>query len=113
MITKVLNKWMFTFSKYKCHSYALCLPYVKLTSYSAGHVQISNDAKLNMTDGAYKDPILDISKGFVGRGHGQVQCSNAPPPPPHPPVSLEQLLATQNNLMRRLVENDEHRGAER
>jgi hypothetical protein len=32
----------------------------------------------------------------------------------HPalPISLEQLLATQNDLMRRLVENDERRGAE-
>jgi hypothetical protein len=29
------------------------------------------------------------------------------------PVSLEQLLATQNDLMRRLVENDECRGATR
>jgi hypothetical protein len=36
-----------------------------------------------------------------------------PPPPPRPPVSLEQLLATQNDLMRRLVENDNRRGAER
>jgi hypothetical protein len=33
----------------------LCLPYVKLSSYSTGHMQISNDAKLNMVDGAYKD----------------------------------------------------------
>jgi hypothetical protein len=48
------------------------------------------------------------SEGFVGRGRG-----GAPPPPPCPPISLEQLLATQNDLMRRLVENDEHRGAER
>jgi hypothetical protein len=30
-----------------------------------------------------------------------------------PLVSLEQLLATQNDLMRRLVENDEQHGAER
>jgi hypothetical protein len=44
---------------------------------------------------------------------GQVPCNNAPPPPPRPPVSLEQLLATQNDLMRRLVQNDERRGAER
>jgi hypothetical protein len=29
-----------------------------------------------------------------------------------PPVSLEQLLAMQNDLMRRIVENDEHHGAE-
>jgi hypothetical protein len=41
-----------------------------------------------------------------------VPHDSAPPPPPLPPVSLEQLLATQNGLMRRLVENDEYRGAE-
>jgi hypothetical protein len=55
-----------------------------------------------------KDPILDIPEGSIGRGHGQVPRGNAPPPPL---VSLEQLLATQNDLMRRLVENNEHRGA--
>jgi hypothetical protein len=33
----------------------LCLPYAKISSYSTGHMQISNDAKLNMADGAYKD----------------------------------------------------------
>jgi hypothetical protein len=57
-----------------------------------------------------EDAILDIPEGSVGRGHGQVPRGGAPPPPP---VSLEQLLATQNDLMRRLIENDEHRGAER
>jgi hypothetical protein len=56
-----------------------------------------------------EDSILDISKGSIGRGRGQVPRGCAPPPPP---VSLEQLLATQNDLMRRLVENDEHHGAE-
>jgi hypothetical protein len=55
---------------------------------------------------------LDIPKGSVGRGHDQFPHGNAPPPPPHPPVSLEQLLATQNDQIRRLVENDDHRGAE-
>jgi hypothetical protein len=55
------------------------------------------------------DTILDILEGSVGRGHGQVPCGGAPPPPP---VSLEQLLATQNDLMRRLIENDERCGAE-
>ncbi len=60
-----------------------------------------------------KDSILDIPEGSVRCGHGQVPCGGAPPPPPRPPVSLEQLLATQNDLMRRLVENDERRGAER
>jgi hypothetical protein len=52
----------------------------------------------------------DSPEGSLGRGCGQVPHGGAPPPPP---VSLEQLLATQNDLVRRLVENDEHRGAER
>jgi hypothetical protein len=56
---------------------------------------------------------LNIPEGSAGRGHGQVPCGGAPPPPPHPPVSLEQLLATQNDFMRRLVENDERRWVER
>jgi hypothetical protein len=55
------------------------------------------------------DSILDIPEGSVGCGRGQVPRGGAPPPPP---ISLEQLLAMQNDLMRRLVENDEHRGAE-
>jgi hypothetical protein len=53
---------------------------------------------------------LDIPEGSVGRGRGQDPHGNAPPPPPRQPVSLEQLLATWNDLMRRLAENDEHRG---
>jgi hypothetical protein len=57
-----------------------------------------------------EDAILDIPEGSIRRGRGQVPRGSAPPPPP---VSLEQLLAIQNDLMRRLVENDEHRGAER
>jgi hypothetical protein len=57
-----------------------------------------------------EDSILDIPMGSVGCGRGQVPHGGAPPPPP---ASLEQLLATQNDLMRRLVENDECRGAER
>jgi hypothetical protein len=56
--------------------------------------------------------ILNIPEGSVGRGCGQVPRGGAPCPPPRPPVGLEQLLATQNDLMRRLVENDECRGAE-
>jgi hypothetical protein len=58
----------------------------------------------------YEDSILDIPEGSVRRGRGQDPRGATPPPPP---VSLEQLLATQNDLMRRLVENNEHRGAER
>jgi hypothetical protein len=56
-----------------------------------------------------EDSILDIPEGSVGRGHGHAPRDSAPP---RPPVSLEQLLATQNDLMRRLVENDERHGAE-
>jgi hypothetical protein len=56
-----------------------------------------------------EDSILDIPEGSVERGHGQVPRGGAPP---RPLVSLEQLLATQNDLMRRLVENAERRGAE-
>jgi hypothetical protein len=52
----------------------------------------------------------DSPEGSLACGRGQVPCGSAPPPPP---VSLEQLLATQNDLMRRLIENDERRGAER
>jgi hypothetical protein len=57
-----------------------------------------------------EDSILDTLEGSVGCGRGQVPRGDAPPPPP---VSLEQLLATQNELMRRLIENDEHCGTER
>jgi hypothetical protein len=60
----------------------------------------------------FEELNLDSPEGSVGRGHGQVPHGGAPPPPPRSPVSLEQLLATQNDLMRRLIENDERREAE-
>jgi hypothetical protein len=37
--------------------------------------------------------------------HNAAHGTPPPPPPPVPPVSLEQLLATQNELMRVLAEN--------
>jgi hypothetical protein len=55
----------------------------------------------------------DSPEGSLGRGRGQVPRGSAPPPSPPQTVSLEQLLATQNDLMRRLIENDERRGAKR
>jgi hypothetical protein len=58
-----------------------------------------------------EDSILDIPEGSVLHGRGQVPHGGAPPPPPHPPVSLKELLATHNYLMR-LVENNKRRGAE-
>jgi hypothetical protein len=60
-----------------------------------------------------EDSILDILEGYVEYGRGHVPHGGAPPPRPRPPVSIEQLLATQNDLMRRLVQNDERHGAER
>jgi hypothetical protein len=61
----------------------------------------------------FEELSLDGPEGSAGRGRGQVPCGGAPPPPPRPLVSLEQLLATQNDLMRRLIENDERCRAER
>jgi hypothetical protein len=58
----------------------------------------------------FEELNCDSPEGSLGRGRGQVPRGGAPPPPP---VSLEQLLAMQNDLMRRLVENDERCGAER
>jgi hypothetical protein len=45
---------------------------------------------------ATDDDVLDIPEGSAprGRGRGQPSHGNAPLPLPHPPVSLEQLLAT-------------------
>jgi hypothetical protein len=59
-----------------------------------------------------EDSILNILEGSAGRGCGQAPRGNAPPPTPDLSISLKQLLATQNDLMRRLVENNERRGAE-
>jgi hypothetical protein len=56
-----------TFCKCHCHSFTLCLPYAKPASYSIGYVQISNDAKLNMTDGTYKDFVTEPPRGGVRR----------------------------------------------
>jgi hypothetical protein len=110
-----MNKWMFTFCKYNCHSFALYLPYASL------HHNLLDLCKYLMMQSslwqmvrtrACQDPILNIPESSAGRGRGQAPCGNAPPPPSHPPVSLEQMLATQNDLMRRLVKNDEPHVAE-
>jgi hypothetical protein len=60
------------------------------------------------------DDVLDVPEGSAahGRGRGQLSHGNAPPPPPGPPVSLEQLLATQIELMTLLIQNETRRGAE-
>jgi hypothetical protein len=62
-----------------------------------------------------EDVTLDIAEGSAGygHGHGQAPRHNPLPPPPRAPVSIEELLATQNELMRVLVQNEAHRGVER
>jgi hypothetical protein len=64
---------------------------------------------------ATDDVVLDIPEGSAPRGRrrGQLACGNAPPPPPRPPVSLEQLLATQNEFMTLLMQNEACCGAKR
>jgi hypothetical protein len=60
------------------------------------------------------DDVLDIPERSAppGRGRGQPSRGNTLSPPPHPPVSLEQLLATQNELMTLLIQNEACHGAE-
>jgi hypothetical protein len=104
-----------TFCKCNCHSFTLCLPYA-----FSHHILLDICKYLMMQSSLWqmvrirtsKDPILDIPVGSATRGRGQAPCGNAPPPLLCLPVSLEQLLATQNDLMRRLVENDECHEAE-
>jgi hypothetical protein len=61
----------------------------------------------------FEELSFNSPEGSAGRERGQVPHGSAPPPLARSPVSLKQLLATQNDLMRRLIKNDEHRGAER
>jgi hypothetical protein len=60
------------------------------------------------------DDVFDIPEGSAPCRHGRGQSSrgNAPPPPLHPPVSLEQLLATHNEFMTLLIQNEVRHGAE-
>jgi hypothetical protein len=56
---------------------------------------------------------LDILEGSACRGHGEASRGNPPAaPPPRPPVSVKELLATQNELMSVLVQNEARRGLE-
>jgi hypothetical protein len=111
-----MNTWMFTFYKYNClpfHCVYLMqgLHHIRLDIFKYLMMQSSIWQLLHTR--TTEEPSLDIPEGSAGRGCGQVPRGGAPPPPPRPPISLEQLLATQNDLMRRLDENDERHGAER
>jgi hypothetical protein len=63
---------------------------------------------------AAEDAVLDIHVGSAGResGRGQAPHANPLPPPQRATVSIEDLMATQNVLMRVLMRNEVHRGAD-
>jgi hypothetical protein len=67
-----------------------------------------------MHTGDFALHVLEGSGACAGAAptgpHGTAPTSPPPPPPPLPTVSIEQLLATQNELMRVLTENLMHRG---
>jgi hypothetical protein len=60
---------------------------------------------------ATEDATLDIAEGSIGHGHAP--HVNPPPPPSCAPDNIEDLLATQNELMRVLMQNEAHRGIDR
>jgi hypothetical protein len=107
---------MLPFCKCKCHSFTL---YIYLMQ-SLHHTILDLCRYLIMQSYLWQmvrtrtseDPLLDIPESSVGRRRGQAPRGNATPPPPRPPVSLEQLLAMQNDLMRLLMENEMHRRAD-
>jgi hypothetical protein len=53
---------------------------------------------------ATEEAALDILEGSAGHGHGRGQALLGNPP--RPLVSIEQLLATQNDFMSMLVQNE-------
>jgi hypothetical protein len=111
-----MNKWMCTFCKYNYppfHCVYLMQSFHHIIRDICKYLMMQSLTWQMVRTRTFEDPILDNPKGSIERGCGHVPHSDAPPPPPRPPVSLEQLLATQNDLMRRLVENDERHGAER
>jgi hypothetical protein len=113
MITKFMNKWTFTFCKYNCfpfHCVYLMQGFHHILVDICKYLMMQSTIWQMVCTGTFEDPILDIPEGSIGHGCGQVPRGGATPPQPRPLVSLEQLLAMQNDLMRRLVENDEHCG---
>jgi hypothetical protein len=109
MITMFMNKWRFTFCKYNCfpfHCVYLMQGIHHILLHICKYLMMQSSIWQMVHTRTSEDPILDIPKGSVRCGCGQVPRGGAPPPPPHPSVSLEQLLATQNDLMRRHQERD-------
>jgi hypothetical protein len=116
MITKLMNKWMCTFCKYNClpfHCINLMQGFRHILLDICKYLMMQSSIWLMVCTRTSEELSLDIPEGSTRRGHSQVPRGSAPPPPPRPPVSLEKLLSTQNDLMWRLVENEECHGAER
>jgi hypothetical protein len=111
-----MNKWMFTFCKYNClhlHCVYLIQGFHHILLDVCKYLMMQSSIWQMVRTRTFEELSLDSSEGSVRCGRGQVPRGSVPRPPPRPPISPEQLLATQNDLMRRLIENDEHRGAER
>jgi hypothetical protein len=97
MIIKFMNKWMFTFCKYRCfpfHCVDLMQGFHHILLDICKYLMMQSSIWQMVHTRTSEDPILDIPQGSVGCGCGQVPCGSAPPPPPCPPISLERLLAT-------------------
>jgi hypothetical protein len=103
-----MNKWIFTFCIYNCFPFHCvyimqCFHHILLDI--CKYLMMQSRIWQMVHTRTSKDPILDIPERSIRCGCGQVPHGGAPPPPPCLPVSLEQLLAMQNDLMMRLVEN--------
>jgi hypothetical protein len=56
--------------------------------------------------GYFTQDVPELSNAHIGAATNELHnAARRTPPPPPPPVSLEQLLAMQNELMRVLTEN--------
>jgi hypothetical protein len=118
-----MNKVDVTFCKCNCHSFALYLPYASLHHTLLDlcmYLMVQSYLWQMVHTQSVDELAFDILEGSTGRGRSQALRGNEPPPPPLPPVDIAQMLPTQNNLMttqndliRRMVENDECRGAGR
>jgi hypothetical protein len=103
---------MFTFCKYSClpfHYVYLMQGFYHILLDVCKYLMMQSSIWQMVCTRTFEELSLDSPEGSARRGRGQVPRGGAPP---RPPVSLEQLLATQNDLMRRLIENDECRRAE-
>jgi hypothetical protein len=96
--------------------FTLCLPYASLR-----HILLDSRIYLMMQVTYDRWSVLVLPKtmcstslshpSVVGKKRTLYRVGKHLPPPSYPLVSLEQLLATQNELMRMLVENDARCGA--